>query len=193
MKRKGLPGKQPHGYKKDPLVKRNKFGLTAKEENFCHCYLIKFNGSEAARLAGYSIDTAGSIASKLLTKSRIQARISLLRQQTGKDFNLTKESLLQQLMAIVYSNPKQLFDGQRLKDPEEWSDELAASIQAVEMDPLIGGVKKVTKADKLRAIEQLCKMLGFNAPDVVKNLNLNSEPLDRQRIVEVAKQLEDFL
>lgn len=190
MKRKGLPGKQAHGYKNDPEIKRNKFGLTAKEENFCHCYLIKFNTAEATRLAGYSSE---SIGYSLIRKPKIQARIQLLRMQTGKDFNLTKESLLQQLMAIVYSSPKDLFDGQQLKDPEDWSDELAASIQSVEIDALIGGIKKVTKADKLRAIEQISKMLGFNAPEVVKNLNLNSEPLDKARILEVSKQLEDLL
>ena len=49
--------------------------LTDKQERFCYEYCLDLNASQAAIRAGYSESTARSIASALLTKINIKARI----------------------------------------------------------------------------------------------------------------------
>jgi len=60
-----------------------------------------------------------------------------------------------------------------LKDPEEWDDETAAAVaglenmdmRGIEGEPAPGVIKKVKLSDKRAALDSLCKVLGFNAPD----------------------------
>ena len=54
--------------------------LTQKQETFCLRYFETSNGTEAARLAGYSARTARAIGSENLTKPYVLARIEELRQ-----------------------------------------------------------------------------------------------------------------
>ena len=53
-------------------------GLTVKQERFCLRYFELGNATEAARLAGYSLRTASSIAAENLQKPQIQKRLSEL-------------------------------------------------------------------------------------------------------------------
>jgi len=52
--------------------------LTAKQEKFCHEYLIDLNATQSAIRAGYSEDTAHSIGWENLRKPEIKARLQLL-------------------------------------------------------------------------------------------------------------------
>ena len=49
--------------------------LTDKQDRFCYEYCIDFNATQAAIRAGYSENTARSIASTLLTKVNIQDKL----------------------------------------------------------------------------------------------------------------------
>src|SRR4030095_15440545 len=72
------------------------------------------------------------IAFENLTKPHIQNRIHELRIQTGKNFNITRERLAQELALIAFGDTKILFnDKGELKTPDEWSDE-GRIISAVE-------------------------------------------------------------
>lgn len=148
--------------------------LTQKEEAFCQAYLIDFNGAKAARLAGYSENTAKEIASENLTKPHIQARISQLRLEMGKGFNITRERIAQELALIAFGDTKILFDetGQ-LKSPDQWDDEgriISSYEESITEfgDEKTGGtktVKKVRQWEKTKAIEALSKLMGYNEPD----------------------------
>lgn len=61
------------GATEDPEYTLNelKKKLTKKERIFCHEYIIDWNGSRAARVAGYSEKTANSISSEIIKKSYI--------------------------------------------------------------------------------------------------------------------------
>lgn len=183
----------PHGHDLDPAKQKNKWGLTPKQENFCHAYLVDFNVAKAERMTGIS---PGSGA-KIMAKSVVRKRIAQIRLETGKAFDVTRERLMQELMRIVYADPTEVFEegDYEIKAPSEWSDDLKSSISEIEMDSLIGGVKKIKRYDKTKAIELLSRMLGFNAPDVTvnKNLNVSSEVLDKADAVRIAKQLDDLL
>ena len=52
-------------------LKELKKKLTEKEKNFCHEYVIDWNGARAARVAGYSEKTCTEIASQNLIKLHI--------------------------------------------------------------------------------------------------------------------------
>ena len=58
--------------------------LTPKQERFVDEYLIDLNATRAAIRAGYSPDTARSIASENLTKPNIQAAVALRQRQLAK-------------------------------------------------------------------------------------------------------------
>lgn len=150
--------------------------LTEKQELFVQAYLIDFNATKAAKSAGYSEDTAGAIGWENLRKPEIQARIEEVRSEMGKSFNVTRERLAQELARIAYSDLRQAFDDKgALKSPENWSDDVAAVIASVEVDELfegfgedriqIGYTKKLKVWEKVKAIEALTKLMGYNAPE----------------------------
>src|SRR3982751_4582459 len=120
-----MPGKRmPHGYKNDPALKLNKYGLTLKQEQFCQAYLIDFNASKAARLSGYKSE----VGSSLLKRARIRSRIFTIRKETGKAFDITREKILQELMRIAYSD----FRKMNVDELDLIGDDDAASIASVE-------------------------------------------------------------
>lgn len=55
--------------------------MTEKQERFCMEYVICGNSAEAARRAGYSKKTAGSIGSENLDKPEIVARITQMLEE----------------------------------------------------------------------------------------------------------------
>jgi phage terminase small subunit len=183
--------KLAHGSDLDPGTKKNKYGLTPREEQFCQAYLIDFNIAKAARVAGYSENSGYSV----IGKEKIQKRIAQIRLDTGKALDVTRERILQELMKIVYADPRTLFDsnGKRI-NPAAWDDSTASTIASVDID-LLGEIKSVKRWDKTKAIELLNKMLGYNSPDVVlnKNINYNSEQLNKEDVKNISDTLDKLL
>jgi phage terminase small subunit len=151
--------------------------LTEKQELFCRLYLIDFNATKAAKEAGYSEDTAYAIGWENLRKPEIQQRISELRKEIGARFNITKERIAQELALIAFGDTKIIFDEYgRLKPPSEWTDEgrvIASYEESVTEfgDEDHGGTKttkKVRQWDKIKAIEALSKLMGYNEPDKIE-------------------------
>lgn len=148
--------------------------LTEKQELFCQAYLVDFNATKAAKEAGYSEDTAHAIGWENLRKPEIQKRISEIRAETGKAFNITRERIAQELALIAFGDTKSLFDENgSLKSPENWSDE-GRIISSYEEsltefgDDKTGGTKttkKVRQWEKTKALEALCRLMGYNEPD----------------------------
>lgn len=148
--------------------------LTGKQEAFCNEYLVDLNGTKAAIRAGYSETSAAEVASQNLRMSNIQARISKLREETGKGYNITRERIAQELALIAFGDTKYIFDENGLlKSPEKWSDEgriISSYEESVTEfgDDKTGGTKvskKVRQWEKTKAIELLSKIMGFFAPE----------------------------
>lgn len=165
--------------------------LTEKQELFCQRYLIDFNATQAAKDAGYSEATAYSTGWENLRKPEIQQRISEIRQHTGKNFNITRERLAQELAKIAFADVRMIFneDGS-LKRVDEWPDDIAAVIAGVDTDEIwegrgesrqkVGETKKLKMWEKTKAIEALAKLMGYNEPDklAVKGLTINVTDTD---------------
>jgi len=158
--------------------------LTGKQEAFCNEYLVDLHCTNAAIRAGYSEDTAYSIGSENLKKPEIRARISELRDQTGRGYNITRERIAQELALIAFGDTKNIFDENgSLKSPENWSNEgriISSYEESVTEfgDEKTGGTKvskKVRQWEKTKAIELLTKIMGYNAPEklLVSALKIN--------------------
>jgi len=71
-----------------------------KQEAFCQHYIITLNGAEAARQAGYSVKTARTIGSKLLTKVDVQKRLDALIEERNERFEITQDDVLRDIEQV---------------------------------------------------------------------------------------------
>jgi phage terminase small subunit len=78
--------------------------LTAKQERFIQEYLISLNATDAAIKSGYSEKTAYAIGNENLSKPIIKAAIALSQAKTEETLLITKESLIEDLIAIKELN-----------------------------------------------------------------------------------------
>jgi len=75
--------------------------LTAKQEKFCHEYMVDLNASQASIRAGYSPKTAGVIGQENLKKPLIQARIRELQAETQKRTKITIDDVVEKIWYIA--------------------------------------------------------------------------------------------
>lgn len=179
--------RKPHGYDLDP-DKKLVNGVTAKEEIFCQTYLVSFSIAKAAVAANISKEYGYAY----IRKPHIQKRIAQIRNDVTKSLDITRETILQELMKIVYNDPRNYFEKTgRTKNPHKWEEENATAVAGLDFD-IKGQVKTIRSHDKLKAIEILAKMLGFNAPDV-KKIELQPIAIDRKELIEAAKLLDGLI
>lgn len=76
-------------------------GLTAKEERFCLEYCIDYNGTAAARRAGYAEKSAAKSACKLLKEERVLQRVRELQQEQAKRLCLSSDLVLIRTMELL--------------------------------------------------------------------------------------------
>lgn len=81
-----------------------------KHEKFCHEYIKDMNATQAAIRTGYSNKTANRIASQLLSKLDIKARVKELRDAYFNENIMTAQQVEYELtrIALGLSNEKQV-------------------------------------------------------------------------------------
>lgn len=93
--------------------------LTKKQENFCREYIRDYNGTQAAMRAGYSPDSARSIASKLLTKDNILSRVHAIQIEECEKKSINKESVILNLQEVfercMQMKPAMVWDSKQHK------------------------------------------------------------------------------
>ena len=176
--RKNNRVKDPRGRKKKNDSRRweNK-ALTPREDKFCKEYVVDFNASRAAKEAGYSAKTAGAMGHKLISKQKIKDHIDVVKNQLAETAGLSPLRVLLELKKIAFSSTANYFNGwMDIKDFEKIPDTEKAALADIKVSEETFG--KVTKKvvhfkmhDKLKALEMINKMLGYNEPE--KNLNIN--------------------
>lgn len=75
--------------------------LTPKQARFVDEYLVDLNATAAAKRAGYSKKTAGSIGQENLKKPEIAKAIEERRRERGERVKLSQEYVIKDLMEIV--------------------------------------------------------------------------------------------
>jgi phage terminase small subunit len=78
--------------------------LTEKQRIFCKEYILDWNGARAARVAGYSENTAAVIASENLTKPYIQAYIKDLQADIEKVAGISRLRVINEHIKLAFSS-----------------------------------------------------------------------------------------
>ena len=153
--------------------------LTDKQKAFCKEYIIDFNATRASQVAGYSAKTAAKIGSENLQKLEIQAEISRLMKSRNQRTEITADRVVQELAKIGFASVDDLgkftTEGEFiLKSSAEMNEAGKASINSVSyhsttIDGVTTGTLKVTRNDKIKALELLGRHVGaFNNDETGK-------------------------
>lgn len=124
------------------------YKYTDKQKRFIEEYLIDFNATQAAKRAGYSEKTAYSIGQELLTKPEIKAAIELKQSETSNSLQVTKESLIKDLIEL-----KELAKN----DPKSFHN----SIKAIEV------INKMLGFNEPDKVENNISLNDFSVKDLV--------------------------
>jgi phage terminase small subunit len=171
--------------------------LTEKQKIFCREYVYDFNGARAARVAGYSEDTAKEMACENLTKPHIQEEIKRLQGNTAELAGISRLMLASELKKIAFSSIAHLHDTWiTRKEFEKLTEDQKACIQEISTQIKTsrnadGTLEeneyvKVKLYDKQRAIDSLTKMFGYAEPD---NLQVDDR---RKQTFEIGGQKIEF-
>lgn len=118
--------------------------LTDKQKLFCKYYLRDFNGSRAARDAGYSVKTADRIANENLGKPEIQKEIERQRQNRNDEAGLEALDVVNELKKIGFIKSE---------------------------DGIEGYTMEFDSKDKIKALEMLARHTGaFNKDESNKSV-----------------------
>jgi hypothetical protein len=160
--------------------------LSPRQQDFIREYVRNGgNGLQAVVVAGYSPKGAGQTALNLLKSPYVGAAIDEWRALVAKNAELSSTRVLEELRRRALFDPRDLFEilwadeerqtptGKervqakrlRLKDPDEWTPELASAIKSFKVvkknafsgDNVIDLVYEITLADKDKSLELLAK------------------------------------
>lgn len=130
--------------------------MTRKQKIFCEEYLISGNASDAARKAGYSENTAGSIGAENLKKPEISAYIAERMKEQGAKLVADANEVIQFYTAVMRGEVKDQFGlDSSLADRLKAADALmkrhnaagtAMPGQTVEDDPLTKALREVAES-----------------------------------------------
>jgi phage terminase small subunit len=158
--------------------------LTDKQRIFCEAYCRCWNATSAAIKAGYSEKTAYSIGSENLKKPECADYVQFIKDNAFEFAGVSILRNVQELSKIAYGSGADIRKAwQSLEDWESLPGDAKATIQEVttvtRVVKQVGGdsdaslvqaieTVKVKQYDKLKAIEMLNKMGGFNAPEKIE-------------------------
>ncbi len=75
--------------------------LSARRAKFVNEYLLDFNGSRAARAAGYSVKSAHVAASRMLRNDKVIAAIALKTAVLANQYELNKYNVINEIRAAI--------------------------------------------------------------------------------------------
>jgi phage terminase small subunit len=143
----------------------------AKHEAFAQALAKGQSASEAYVTAGYK--ESRSAASRLSTNVNVEARVAELVHKGAEKAEASIARTLQELSRLGFSDVRKAFSNTgSLLRPEEWDDEFAATVAAVEVvsrsngkdadgNTVIEHVHKIKLWDKNSALEKIAKHLGM--------------------------------
>ena len=159
-----------------------------KHEKFCQNIAKAMNQSESYTEAGYK-DTKNTRqrASKLTTINYISERIDELREKNQALLGIEKKEILNKLKDMLSANLVEMTDAELQKLPKE----IQLCINKIEtttswVDKVLYKTHKIWILDKLKAIEIINKMCGWNEPEKVDIMGKSIEKIG-EAIQRIAK------
>lgn len=144
--------------------------LTDKQKAFILEYLVDLNATKAAIRAGYSETSARQTAHDTLNNPVVAAEVQRHMDARAERVGVNSETVLRELLKIAMTDVRKLYsESGSLLPPQEWPDDVAKSVSAVDIEDLyegygeereqIGHTKKVKLWDKTKALELLGRHL----------------------------------
>lgn len=141
--------------------------LTDKQKRFCEEYLIDLNATQAAIRAGYSPESAKSIATENLSKPFLRARIDAAIAERSKRTGVSADRVVRELAKLAFVNATDVIDVDSATIAENASREDTACISAVKAKSGEDFIEREIKlCDKTKALELLGKHLGMFSDNV---------------------------
>jgi phage terminase small subunit len=161
--------------------------LNEKQARFVREYLIDFNGTQAARRAGYSAKTAKQTAHELLQRPNVQAAVTKAAASQLAKVDAGAERVIHELQLIAFGRVTRLYDKKGNIIPfHKLADAEAALIAGTETiiknakagDGVVDEVLKIKTPDRVKALEILAKyhklltdqVIVTNDADLIANL-----------------------
>ena len=173
--------------------------LTEKQRIFCERYCTHWNATKAAIEAGYSEKTANEQGSQNLAKLSVREYIKFIKDNAFEFAGISALRNAQELAKVAYGSGADIRKAwESLEEWEQLPDDVKATISEVTTTTRViktmGGDEetgasiiqavesvKVKQYDKLKALEMLNRMGGYNAADKV-DLSTKGESINPQRI-----------
>lgn len=158
--------------------------MTRKQKRFCEEYLIDLNATQAAIRAGYSPESAHSIATENLQKPALRARIDRDIAEQSKRTGVTADRVIRELARVAFANAEDVvdFNSASVRDDAARDDTAAIASVKVKTIPMPDGdgiEREIKMADKLRALELLGKHLGIYQDKLAIDGKLDTGQLDK--------------
>ncbi len=174
-------------------------GLRPKQQRFVLEYLVDLNATQAALRAGYSKNTAVKQASRLLGIVGIQTAISERQAEMAEKLKITAERVAQEYSVVAFLDYRIFFDKEgNLIPVHQLTDGAAAALAGLETVMVGAGdevnfVKKIKTYNKLKALGDLAKHLGFfEKNNEQKQPDWKKEKLD-PRIADMLNNPDDYM
>jgi len=147
--------------------------LTDQQRRFCEEYVKDFNVSQAMIRAGYSENYATRRASVLLENVVVQEYLQSLRDGIQNRASVNLERVLSEYAKIAFFDVRKLCDDNgEILPISQIDDETAGAIVGIEVattsigdDTVSVNIKKVRLSDKRAALDSICRIMGYNAPE----------------------------
>lgn len=120
--------------------------LNAREKRFCEEYVVDYNGTRAAKRAGYAEGSAAKAACRLLKRQEVLDYVAELQREQRARLCLTSDRVVGELVQIL----------EQCRRPEPvmiWDSEKHAYVES--------GEYKFDSKGAIRATELLMKHLGM--------------------------------
>lgn len=168
-------------------------GMETRWVVFCEEYIKHNNATRAAIAAGYKDGSGINVtASRLLTKTNISTYVNHLKAKRSIKNELTADRILKEYAKIAFSSLSDFVDVDdegkvKIKSLEEIGD-LAAGLKSIETINLTdagevyGQVTKLTREDKLKALEALARHHALFTDNVNLTGSTSQEKIIKQEV-----------
>ena len=153
--------------------------LKEKQKIFAEEYVMDFNGTRSAIIAGYSEKTAYSISGENLKKPEINAYINYLQENISMNLGISREKIATEYAKIAFSSIEDLHDSWlTLQDYDTLDSDALAAIQSIESikkkiynddgEEEYVDMVRIKLYDKIKGLNGVEKALGYDKPMEVK-------------------------
>ena len=163
--------------------------LTDRQKLFCMHYVgkAKFNGTKAAKLAGYDASNANSYSSYLLANPNISKYIESLKRDIGARLGIGAMEIAQELINIGFANVTDFIEeGNVVKDIKKVAKKKTAALASIKTTIRESEFGTSTTTEfrlnpKIDALRDLAKMIGVDGVTKVAPTNPDGTPLEQPK------------